>query len=72
MAAILSGDINSDGKVNGKDVSVLARSLVGKSALTEPQKEAAEIQKDGSVNGKDVSMLARSLVGKAEIGSQGK
>lgn len=69
---VLVGDVNGDGKVNGKDVSKLAQSLVGKVTLTDVQKEAAEVLEDGAVNGKDVSKLARSLVGKATISSQEK
>lgn len=69
---VLVGDVNGDGKVNGKDVSMLARSLVGKATLTDAQKKAGEVLEDGAVNGKDVSMLARSLVGKATISSQEK
>lgn len=69
---VLVGDVNGDGKVNGKDVSMLARSLVGKATLTDVQKEAAEVLVDGAINGKDVSKLARSLVGKATISSQAK
>ena len=69
---VLVGDINGDGKVNGKDVSMLARSLVGKATLTDVQKKAGEVFEDGKVNGKDVSKLAQSLVGKATIPSQGK
>lgn len=69
---VLVGDVNGDGKVNGKDVSKLAQSLVGKATLTDVQKDAAEVLEDGAVNGKDVSKLARSLVGKATISSQEK
>ena len=69
---VLAGDVNGDGKVNGKDVSMLARSLVGKATLTDAQKEAGEVFEDGKINGKDVSKLAQSLVGKATIPSQGK
>lgn len=69
---VLVGDINGDGKVNGKDVSMLARSLVGKATLVKVQEAAAETLQDGAINGKDVSKLARSLVGKATISSQAK
>ena len=69
---VLVGDINGDGKVNGKDVSKLAQSLVGKATLTDAQKKAGEVFEDGKINGKDVSKLAQSLVGKATISSQGK
>ena len=69
---VLAGDVTGDGKVNGKDVSMTARSLVGKATLNDAQKSAADVQEDGAVNGKDVSKLARSLVGKSTIASQGK
>ncbi len=67
---VLAGDITGDGKVNGKDVSMLARSLVGKGTLNDIQKAAADVLEDDAVNGKDVSKLARSLVGKSTIASQ--
>ena len=69
---ILAGDTNGDGKVNGKDISRLARSFVGKENLTEEQQTAADVWEDGALNGKDVSKMARSLVGKDTISSQKK
>lgn len=70
---VLIGDINGDGKVNGKDVSMLARYLVEKENLDVFQKAASEVwTADEDINGKDVSMLAQSLVGKATIASQAK
>ncbi len=68
---VLAGDVNGDGKVIGKDVSLLARSVVKKITLSDVQKAAGDVWADGKIIGKDVSLLARSLVGKSTISSQG-
>lgn len=68
---VLAGDVNGDGKVIGKDVSLLARSVVKKITLSDVQIAAGDVWADGKIIGKDVSMLARSLVGKSTIASQG-
>ncbi len=68
---VLAGDVNGDGKVIGKDVSLLARSVVNKVTLSDVQKAAGDVLADGKIIGKDVSLLARSLVGKSSISSQG-
>lgn len=56
-----SGDMNGDGKVNGKDVTALSRHLAGWDV--EINELAADVNGDGVVNGKDVTLLSRYLAG---------
>ena len=64
---IISGDINGDGYINNKDVSMLSRYLVNKEQLSEYALSAADVNADGSVNNRDAALLARYLVGKEKI-----
>jgi len=59
------GDANGDGEVNGKDVIVLRRYLVGQDVEIFA---GADANGDGEPNGKDVIILRRYLVGTAELG----
>ena len=58
--AVLTGDVNSDGAVNMKDVLTLRLYLSGKTAAFSPT--AADGNGDGLVNMKDVLWLRRRLV----------
>ncbi len=57
----IPGDVNGDGKVNGKDVTALSRHLAGWDV--EVNELAADVNGDGVVNGKDVTLLSRYLAG---------
>ena len=61
----LIGDVNSDGKVNGMDSSILKRFLAGWDNYESRIKnmKAADVNSDGKVNGLDSSILARHLAG---------
>ena len=59
--SVLYGDVNGDGKVNSKDLTVLKRWLAKWSVTIDS--EAADVNADGKVNGKDVTVLARYLAG---------
>ena len=58
----LRGDVNSDGEVTVKDVTLLQRWLVGGYDVT-IDSALADVNGDGEVNGKDVTHLRRRLVG---------
>ena len=55
------GDVNDDGKINGKDVLQLRKYIVGLTKdITE---DAADVTADGKINGKDVLQLRKYIVG---------
>ena len=56
---VTNGDINGDGTVDAKDVTVLRRYLAGWSV--DIQLSAADMNGDGEVNAKDVTVLRRQL-----------
>ncbi len=64
---IVTGDINGDGYINNKDVSMLSRYLVNKEQLSQYAIAAADVNADGAVNNRDAALLARYLVGKEKI-----
>ena len=57
----ISGDANSDGKVNGRDYSLLMQHLNGWDV--EIDVGAADVTGDGNVNGRDYSLLMQYLNG---------
>ncbi len=57
----IPGDANSDGAVNGKDVTVIRRYNAGYS--TEISLPAADPTADGVINGKDVTLIRRYNAG---------
>ncbi|MBR6095796.1 MAG: GBS Bsp-like repeat-containing protein [Oscillospiraceae bacterium] len=63
VRSVLLGDVNSDGKVDGKDRTVLARYLAHWVGFDENSLDlrAADVNADGVVNSKDRTVLARHL-----------
>lgn len=59
----LPGDINSDGKLNVRDASLIARHLAEKKDFSNFEKFSADFNKDGSANVRDSSLIARKLAG---------
>lgn len=62
------GDVNRDGVVDIKDVTVLRRYLAGTIAEADVDLLAADCNGDGVVDIKDVTVLRRYLAGTAELG----
>lgn len=58
----IPGDVNGDGVVNGKDITLLRRYYAGGYGVTLNQ-SAADVNDDGKVNGKDVTLLRRYYAG---------
>ena len=59
------GDANGDNEINGKDVTLIRRRIVGTYNITDADinLDAADVNHDGELNGKDVTMIRRDLVG---------
>ena len=51
------GDVNGDGKINGKDWNMMYEHINETKLLTEEEFERADINEDGKVNGKDWNRL---------------
>ena len=60
--AYLSGDINGDGVVGAKDVTVLRRYIAGGYDVTVVA-EALDVNGDGEITTKDVTVLRRFIAG---------
>ena len=58
---ILYGDVNGDGKVNGKDATRLIQYLAGWDVKID--QSTADVNGDGKVNGKDATRLMQYLAG---------
>ena len=56
------GDVNGDGEVNGKDITLLRWYFAGGYDVT-IEEAAADVNHDGKVNGKDITYLRRYLAG---------
>ena len=55
------GDVNDDGIINMKDVTLLRRGVIGGYGVT--LNEAADVNCDGVTNMKDVTILRRYVIG---------
>lgn len=64
LTAIVTGDMNGDGCVNNRDVSMVTRFLVEKESADVNQLVAIDVNGDGYVNNRDAAMISRYLVGK--------
>lgn len=64
----IAGDVNRDGIVDIKDVTVLRRYLAGTTAETDVDVQASDCNGDGVVDIKDVTILRRYLAGTSELG----
>lgn len=58
---VLSGDADSNGRVNIRDVTGIRRCLVSLQTLSERQKYAADVDRNGRITIKDVTEIQRSL-----------
>ena len=63
--AVLRGDVNNDGTVNGADAGLLSRYASGWTGYADKIKNwnAADINGDGNVNGADAGILSRHVSG---------
>lgn len=58
----IPGDVNNDGVVNGKDVTLIRRYNAGGYDVT-INEAAADVNDDGVINGKDVTTIRRYIAG---------
>lgn len=56
------GDLNDDGNVNAKDITLLRRYVSGDYNVT-VNTNAADVNKDGNINAKDITLLRRYISG---------
>ena len=61
VAAVAGGDINSDGKVDITDLSLLSLYLVDKREFSALQTKAADLDRDGAVALTDLAKLRQYL-----------
>lgn len=58
----IPGDVNEDGNVNAKDVTMIRRHIVGEYEQT-INMNAADVNEDNAINGKDVVLIRKFIVG---------
>ena len=62
----LPGDVNGDGVVNGKDVTLVRRHNAGGYNIS-INESAADVNADGLINGKDVTLIRRYVAGGYDV-----
>lgn len=62
----LPGDVNGDGVVNGKDVTLVRRHNAGGYNIS-INESAADVNADGLINGKDVTLIRRYVAGDYDV-----
>ena len=69
VRALIRGDINLDGKVNGTDTNYMKRFLGGNlnTNMFPDIYITGDVSVDGRINGTDVNILKRIIIGKTEI-----
>ncbi len=67
LPVIISGDLDSDGSVSSRDVSLLQWHLLGTRALTGASLSAADANHDGKINTQDLLLLIWHINGKQKI-----
>lgn len=67
LTVVIVGDMDGNGKINNRDVSMLMRYLVEKETPNDYQLSATDVNGDGKVNNRDAAMIAQYLVGKVEF-----
>lgn len=60
------GDVNDDGTVNGKDVTLIRRYIAGGYDIS-INEQAADVNCDGTINGKDVTLIRRYIAGGYDV-----
>ena len=58
----LLGDFNTDGTLTSSDTILLQDYLLGRSVLTNDQKQQADLNQDGVIDGFDLALLKHLLL----------
>ena len=58
----LLGDLNTDGTLTSSDTILLQDYLLGRSVLTNDQKQQADLNQDGVIDGFDLAFLKHLLL----------
>ncbi|HCR73819.1 MAG TPA: endoglucanase, partial [Ruminococcus sp.] len=56
------GDVNCDGAVDVRDITLLVKYILGSGSLSSSALKNADVSSDGKVNVSDVSYLKRQLI----------
>ena len=56
------GDLNTDGTLTSSDTILLQDYLLGRSVLTNDQKQQADLNQDGVIDGFDLALLKHLLL----------
>ena len=59
----ITGDVNGDGVINGKDSNILRQILSGSYSTSDIERLAADVNRDGIVNGVDANYISRYIAG---------
>ena len=57
------GDVNGDNAINGKDLTLIRRYIIGGYDLGKFNADAADVNLDGVINGKDLTLIRRFISG---------
>ena len=60
------GDLNGDEKVDAGDALLVLKAAVGKTELTDAQKELADVNGDNAIDAKDALLILKKAVGKID------
>jgi len=60
---VTPGDVNGDGKINSKDVTLIKRFISGVAAESDLILGAADVNGDGKTNAQDVTRIKRMISG---------
>ena len=60
---LLSGDLNGDGYVNFRDITLMQQYITGGIEFTDQQKICADLNEDGFINFRDITAVQKRIVG---------
>ena len=67
----LLGDVNQDGTLNGKDVTMIRRHVSGKETLSDIQMKIADVDADGTVDSADAQVITAYVIDNCKTDPEG-